>query len=678
MGTKKDFVVKKGLVVTEDIELGHATDTTIARSSAGVITVEGVVVPTISSTNTLTNKTLTTPVINIGSDAEGDIYYRTSGGAFTRLARGSDNQTMMMNGNVPNWETVASGGASALNGLTDVISNITDFTDSILISPDGAAPPHGILDAATDNVGIGKDVFNALTSGDNNVAIGSYAGDALTAGQANTFIGRDAGSAATEAGYSVAVGYQALQQHNASNNIAMGYRAMYNAGTGTTNTAIGVNCMTAAVTGSHNIGIGNSATQNLTSGEYNIGIGTNAQMMQTTGDRNISLGYQTIRGYPNGAVYSDNMAIGHQSMYGDGSSTSAGVSGADNLGLGNYTLGMLTSGNRNIAIGKNAGDGIDDESDNLAIGIAALGGSVAGGEKNVAIGNYSLDAVTSGDDNVSIGYNAGTTLTTGHSNVAIGAYALENADVGSHNVAIGYEAMECAADADVDDNVAIGTAALKAATDGTSGNVAIGKYALTLATKDDNVAIGLNAANSITTGERNVFIGTEAGHALEDDNNSVIIGHQAGDNLTAGNGNVIIGCYTNAPSTTNDGQLVIGTSVGVNDPFNWITGDSNGNVSLNHLADVVNITTGTNSLTQAQSGSYVYWTGGSLKLPADAAIGSQFTIFNNTGSSATVGLGSGDAMAGSWATNAAVADNEATSYVCVNISGSESQWVQVG
>jgi len=46
------------------VELGHATDTTIARSSAGVITVEGVVVPTISSTNTFTNKTLTSPTIN--------------------------------------------------------------------------------------------------------------------------------------------------------------------------------------------------------------------------------------------------------------------------------------------------------------------------------------------------------------------------------------------------------------------------------------------------------------------------------------------------------------------------------------------------------------------------------------------------------------------------------------
>jgi len=64
LGTNKDFVVKKGLVVTEDIELGHATDTTLSRSSGGVLAVEGVVVPTISSTNTLTNKTLTSPVLS--------------------------------------------------------------------------------------------------------------------------------------------------------------------------------------------------------------------------------------------------------------------------------------------------------------------------------------------------------------------------------------------------------------------------------------------------------------------------------------------------------------------------------------------------------------------------------------------------------------------------------------
>lgn len=41
------------------LELGHATDTTLSRVSAGVIAVEGVTVPTISSTSTLTNKRVT-------------------------------------------------------------------------------------------------------------------------------------------------------------------------------------------------------------------------------------------------------------------------------------------------------------------------------------------------------------------------------------------------------------------------------------------------------------------------------------------------------------------------------------------------------------------------------------------------------------------------------------------
>jgi len=47
------------LTVGTTIELGHATDTTLSRVSAGVVAVEGVTVPTISSTNTLTNKRVT-------------------------------------------------------------------------------------------------------------------------------------------------------------------------------------------------------------------------------------------------------------------------------------------------------------------------------------------------------------------------------------------------------------------------------------------------------------------------------------------------------------------------------------------------------------------------------------------------------------------------------------------
>ena len=66
------------------------------------------------STDTLTNKTLTAPVINAGSDADGDVYYRASG-AFTRLAKGTAGQVLTINtgATAPEWAT-SSGGASTL------------------------------------------------------------------------------------------------------------------------------------------------------------------------------------------------------------------------------------------------------------------------------------------------------------------------------------------------------------------------------------------------------------------------------------------------------------------------------------------------------------------------------------------------------------------------------------
>ena len=68
------------IATTGSIELGHASDTTLSRSAAGVLAVEGVVIPSISSTSTLTNKTLTDPAI-IGTILE-DIFTITDAAAF--------------------------------------------------------------------------------------------------------------------------------------------------------------------------------------------------------------------------------------------------------------------------------------------------------------------------------------------------------------------------------------------------------------------------------------------------------------------------------------------------------------------------------------------------------------------------------------------------------------------
>lgn len=65
-----------GVVVLGTIEVGHASDTTIARVSAGKISVEGVNVVTVSSTDTLTNKTLTSPTLTtpvLGTPSSGTL-----------------------------------------------------------------------------------------------------------------------------------------------------------------------------------------------------------------------------------------------------------------------------------------------------------------------------------------------------------------------------------------------------------------------------------------------------------------------------------------------------------------------------------------------------------------------------------------------------------------------------
>jgi len=75
----------------------------------------GVVVGT-TDPQTLSIKTLTSPVINVTSDATGDIYYRSAGGLFTRLGIGSSSQVLTVAGGLPSW---AAAGSGTVTGITN-------------------------------------------------------------------------------------------------------------------------------------------------------------------------------------------------------------------------------------------------------------------------------------------------------------------------------------------------------------------------------------------------------------------------------------------------------------------------------------------------------------------------------------------------------------------------------
>ncbi len=123
------------------IELGHATDTTLARGAAGRLTVEGVNVVTVSSTDTLTNKTLTSPVISSISNT-GTLTLPTVTGTlgYQNLpAVGAKNTSYsLQTADVGKYVEVTSGGSITIPNSTfaagDVVVIVNNHTAAITIT----------------------------------------------------------------------------------------------------------------------------------------------------------------------------------------------------------------------------------------------------------------------------------------------------------------------------------------------------------------------------------------------------------------------------------------------------------------------------------------------------------------------------------------------------------------
>ena len=110
------------------IELGDASDTTLSRSAAGVLAVEGVVIPSISSTNTLTNKTLADPAI-IGTILE-DVFTITDGAAFEVDPGNGSIQLITLGASRTPKATNFTAGESITLMVNDGTSNTLTWTDT--------------------------------------------------------------------------------------------------------------------------------------------------------------------------------------------------------------------------------------------------------------------------------------------------------------------------------------------------------------------------------------------------------------------------------------------------------------------------------------------------------------------------------------------------------------------
>jgi hypothetical protein len=146
-----------------------------------------------------------------------------------------------------------------------------------------------------------------------------------------------------------------------------------------------------------------------------------------------------------------------------------------------------------------------------------------------------------------------------------------SANTGVRNTAIG--GLTLFSNTAGEDNVAVGSAALRLADDGC--NVAVGSFALCcLATGDENTVVGYESGVAQETGTGTTAIGARALCASIGGCGNTALGVCAGKNITTGSLNIAIGPETNVASATGSCQLAIGLGA----DFNWLTGDCNKNI----------------------------------------------------------------------------------------------------
>ena len=239
--------------------------------------------------------------------------------------------------------------------------------------------------------------------------------------------------------------------------------------------------------------------------------------------------------------------------------------------VGRITLPSL---GESVFIGTDAGD-VDDLSTNY----------------NVGIGYNCLLKVTSGANNVAIGKAALDTITTTSGNVAIGQNSLGK-NVSENATALGDNSLP---NCTLGYNEAFGRAALN--------NVTSGRF---------NVGIGASSGAFNSTGSYNTYLGYKAGNGgtFSASSNNVFLGANTADQVSTGSDNIIIGQDIDLPTATTSNYLNIG---------DLLEGDlTNGNLGIN-LSDygsgvgVVSIGNGTAPSGTPTGGGILYVESGALK-----------------------------------------------------------------
>jgi trimeric autotransporter adhesin len=305
---------------------------------SGIITPSNVV--TATSTNTLTNKT-----IAYGSNTLTDVVGVTATQTLTNKTLTSPVLT------TPNLGTPSAAVLTSATGLpltTGVTGNlpVTNLNSGTSASASTFWRGDGSWAAAGGSVAtptVEGSVYGKMTA--------SGGSPSLTA------LGYNAGVATTGVNCT-AVGVSALQINTTgAYNTTSGTYSMYGNTTGSYNTASGYYAMVSNETGSYNTAIGVEALYGTTSGPNNTAVGYQALRQNTTGDNNVAIGWLALNA---NTTNTGSTCVGAQAgRY---------ITGTKNAAFGEASLSQCTTGRYNIGLGNNGGNQISTGSFNIAIG----------------------------------------------------------------------------------------------------------------------------------------------------------------------------------------------------------------------------------------------------------------------------------------------------------------------
>lgn len=331
------------------------------------------------------------------------------------------------------------------------------------------------------------------------------------------------------------------------------------------------------------IGAGNTSLNNLTIG---FGSGWNTS---TTNNTLVGL------------FIAPSISGNYNTMFGAGVASVA-TSAQRNVGIGTGALSSLTIGFGNIGIGFGGGQGISDNSNEIAIGNKALETVHTG--TNIAIGSATgsfdgaLFSLTAGTNTV-VGTAVGAFMTTSTDNTLMGHLVMARNVMGNRNTAMGHSAGQFAIAA-ASDNVYIGYSAGEANNDTGTGSGTVGG--------DRNVFIGSLAGQSSTSND-SVFIGYGAGQT-ETNNDKFIVANNTNTLLYGDFSTIQLGIGTSSPIATLD---IRGSA--------FVDGDVNitGNVNIIGTATTIN----TQTLQTADNNILLNYSGTTL-----SAIGGGITVLS--------------------------------------------------